>query len=62
MGGYLDRGLQRPASEDVPLSISFPRGNEDLVLRIVGELARTCGRFVVMLNQQTPRLVATDQR
>lgn len=50
-------GYTGEVSEDTPLSLSFHRGNVPLVLRIVTDLARICGPFLVMLNFEEPRLV-----
>jgi hypothetical protein len=47
-----------PGSEDRPCQLHFHRGSETLVIRIVQELARLCGPFIVMLNNETPRLVS----
>ena len=48
------------ASEDKPLPLSFHRGNEPLVLRIMSEIAKVCGPFLVVFNFDDPRLVTAD--
>ena len=48
------------ASEDTPLSFSFHRGNEPLVLRVMSDLAKVCGPFVVVFNFDDPRLVTAN--
>jgi hypothetical protein len=48
------------ASEDKPLPLSFDRGNKPLVLRIMSEIAKVCGPFLVVFNFDDPRLVTAD--
>ena len=47
-----------PSKEDQPCSLYVQKGWEDLVMRIVGELASVCGPFVVVINGEEPRLVS----
>jgi hypothetical protein len=46
------------ASEDKPLPLSFHRGNEPLVLRIMSEIAKVCGPFLGRLQFRRPILVS----
>ena len=48
------------ASEDKPLPLSFHRGNEPLVLRIMSDIAKVCGRFLVVFKFDDPRLVTAE--
>ena len=52
------RDYQGPRSDDLPCEIYFHRGSQEIVERVVGGLARRCGPFIVMLNNETPLIVA----
>lgn len=51
------RNYHGSMSEDLPCELYFHRASKELVERVVGGLAKRCGPFIVMINNESPLFI-----